>query len=157
MALTPLAPDNWPWVPARLVRGHRVASGQNADPRFPGGTLAMQRPHFVRRGLDLSHFHGGTLNLQITPRRAIVKQPRVTFEHLRWHPVEPAETFSFFDAWVDHGLGAVKALVYLPHPETKPAHFQDDGVIEVLAPFVPGLRDGMTLLLAIDPQQMALD
>ena len=33
-------------ITARLLPGHRVASGQNGNPRFPGGTMRMQLPHF---------------------------------------------------------------------------------------------------------------
>lgn len=116
----------------------------------------MQRPHFARRGLDLSRFHGGTLNLQVSPRRVIVKRPRHTFEFLRWHPVEPAETFSFFDARLRQGHAVIDALVYRPHPQTKPEHFQADDVLEVLAPWVEGLAYGVAVELSIDPRQMVL-
>ena len=44
--------------PARIVPGHRVASGQNGNPLFPGGTLKMQTPFFQALGLDLSDLFG---------------------------------------------------------------------------------------------------
>ena len=58
-----------------LVGGHRVASGPNQDPRFPGGTLAMQLPHFLRHGVDLGAFrHEG----RATARQALeIKGPVV--------------------------------------------------------------------------------
>jgi hypothetical protein len=31
-------------VNAGILQGHRVASGQNGNPLFPGGTLRMQIP-----------------------------------------------------------------------------------------------------------------
>jgi hypothetical protein len=46
-------------IPASIVQGHRVASGLNGNPRFPGGTLRMQLPlrptlPFVAAGLPPS-------------------------------------------------------------------------------------------------------
>lgn len=148
---------SWPVNAARLVCGHRVASGLNGDPRFPGGTVAMQRPHFARLGLDLSSFHLGTLNLSIAPRRYRVLRPWRTFEHLKWHPVEPAETFSFFEARLRHGGESHAALIYLPHPETKPEHFQAADVLEVLAPWIEGLDYDQMVELEIDPAQMVVE
>ena len=155
--MTPALSANWTWVPAHVTRGHRVASGLNGNPRFPGGTLAMQRPYFAQRGLDLGRFHGGTLNLRIAPRHAVVKRPRLTFEQVRWHPEDPPETFSFFDAQLRHDGHIVDALVYRPHPQTKPTHFQADDILELLAPFVPGLGYGIAVDLATDPSQMVLE
>ena len=45
--------SNWQVVAVRIVQGHRVASGQNGNPLFPGGTLRMQAPFFQALGLDL--------------------------------------------------------------------------------------------------------
>ena len=147
----------WPAYPARIVRGHRVASGLKGDPRFPGGTVAMQRPHFARLGLDLGGYHPGTLNVSIAPRRYRVVRPWRTFERLQWHPVEPAETFSFFEARLRHDGRSHEALIYLPHPETKPEHFQAADVLEVLAPWIDGLGYDLPVELEIDPAQMVLE
>lgn len=65
-------------VPARVVRGHRVASGGNGDARFPGGTLRMQMPHFLACGLDLAVFHIGTVNVSIAPLRYRVLRARTS-------------------------------------------------------------------------------
>lgn len=114
----------------------------------------MQRPHFALHGLDLSDFFAGTLNICIAPRRCEVVRPRQTIEMLRWHPTEPAETFSFFDARLWHPGGVVRALIYRPHPQTKPEHFQPDDVVEVLAPWIAGMSYGAQVQLAADPQQL---
>ena len=147
----------WPISSVRIVRGHRVSSGLNGDPRFAGGTLTMQREHFARLGLDLSDYHNGTLNVCIKPQRYRVIRPWRTFEQLKWHPTEPAETFSFFNARLHKGKQTYNALIYFPHPETKPEHFQAAGVLEVLAPWIEGLEYGLTVDLAIDPAQMILE
>ncbi|MBK8040044.1 MAG: hypothetical protein IPK22_23375 [Verrucomicrobiaceae bacterium] len=147
---------SWPVHPARIIRGHRVASGLNGDPRFPGGTVAMQLPHFARLGLDLSAYHQGTLNVDISPLTYRPLKPRQTFEHVQWHPVEPAETFSFFDARLLHAGQTHEVLIYFPHPETKPEHFQAPTTLEILAPWIEGLSYETIIQLAIDPEQMIL-
>ncbi len=143
-------------VPATLVRGHRVASGGNGDRRFPGGTLAMQAPHFRERGLDLGRFYPATLNLSLAPKRYVVRRAALTLRQVAWHPTEPAEDFSFFDAAVrKYGGDWVAGLIYYPHPDTKPAHFQPPDLLEVLAEtWIPDLGYGDVVELAVDPDQI---
>jgi hypothetical protein len=151
-------PTSWPEVSARIVRGHQVASGRNGNPRFPGGTIRMQLPHFRSLGLDLSPFYPGTLNVSIAPRRYLVLRPRVTFKALKWHPIEPAEDFSFFDVrLVRDDQPSVDGLIYHPHPDTKPEHFQQPDVLELLFPFVEGLSVATQLRLAVPPDQMIFE
>ena len=147
-----------PMITARLVEGHRVASGLNGNPRFPGGTLRMQFPHFLARGLDLNSFHLATLNVSIAPLAYRVLQARHTFTNVKWHPTEPAEDFSFFDVRVSCPDGtAVAGYIYYPHPDTKPEHFQQPDVLELLLPFVKGLHYGMTLRLEVPADQMVFE
>ena len=84
---------------ATIIQGHRVASGLNGNPAFPGGTLRMQAPFFKARGLDLAPYYPGTLNVAIAPFRYRVVHAPWTFPLVKWHPVDPAETFSFFHVW----------------------------------------------------------
>ena len=131
-----------------VVRGHRVASGASGDPRFPGGTLAMQRPHFRERGLDFSGWPSATINISVAPLRYRVETPWRTFREVAWHPTEPAEDFSFFRCRVE----GVEALVYHPHPDTKPEHEQPDDVLEILArEWIDGLGYGDGVVLHVDP------
>lgn len=145
-------------ITARLVEGHRVASGLNGNPRFPGGTLRMQFPHFLERGLDLSAFHLGTLNVSIVPLAYRVLKARHTFTKVKWHPTEPAEDFSFFNVHVVcPDQTPVSGLIYFPHPDTKPEHFQQPDVLELLLPFVEGLHYGMALRLEVPADQMVFE
>jgi hypothetical protein len=158
MHMTQPTSSNWAEVSARVVRGHQVASGRNGDPRFPGGTVRMQIPHFRSLGLDLSPFFPGTLNLSIAPCRYRVLKPRLTFKAVKWHPTEPAEVFSFFDVRLLRDEGPpVEGLIYHPHPETKPEHFQQPDVLEFLFPFVDGLAVTSGLRLAIPRDQMLIE
>ncbi|HYF37382.1 MAG TPA: hypothetical protein VD994_18925 [Prosthecobacter sp.] len=148
---------NWQSVSGTIVRGHRVASGLNGDPRFPGGTLAMQRPCFAALGLDLVEMHAGTLNVSIVPARYEMRQPRWTFPLVKWHPTEPAETFSFVQARMECPNGEdVSGWIYHPHPETKPEHFQSPDVLEVLMPFVEGLDYGTRVMLWVPVEEMGI-
>jgi hypothetical protein len=142
-------------VRATVLPGYGVASGRSGDPRFPGGTLAMQTPYFRERGLDLAPYHSGTLNLSIAPSRYRVLRPRLTLRDVRWHPTEPAEDFSFFDCRLTTDAGATAAgLIYYPHPETKPDHVQPDDVLEVLSPWIAGLGYGDGVVLEVREEQI---
>ncbi|OAI57290.1 hypothetical protein AYO49_02330 [Verrucomicrobiaceae bacterium SCGC AG-212-N21] len=144
-------------IPATIVRGHRVASGEKADPRFPGGTIRMQAPYFRERGLDLAPYQSATLNVSIAPWQYRVVHPRYTFKAVKWHPTEPAEDFSFFDVRLqvqDETREAVTGLIYFPHPETKPEHFQSPDVLELLLPWMVGMEYGMRVLLEVPEEQM---
>lgn len=147
----------WQAFPARVVRGHRVASGQNGNPLFPGGTLRMQMPFFAAHGLDLGAYHGGTLNVSIAPLEYHVLVPRLTFRAVKWHPTEPAEDFSFFDVRLSRDdAPPVSGLIYFPHPDTKPAHFQKPDVLELLLPFVEGLVCDSDIRLEVPAEQMRI-
>jgi hypothetical protein len=144
-------------VAARIVQGHRVASGQNGNPLFPGGTLQMQTPFFRALGFDLGRYHGGTLNVSIAPRHYRVVAPRLTYRAVKWHPTEPAEDFSFFDVrLLRDNLHPVEGLIYFPHPETKPTHFQAPDVLELLLPFVEGLAYGTEIQIEVPSMQILI-
>lgn len=142
-------------VPAVVVPGHRVASGLNGDPRFPGGTIRMQLPHFAALGLDLSGLHPGTLNVRVAPLTWQAREPAHTFRAVRWHPTEPAEDFSFFHLRLHPEAGSpVEGWIYLPHPQTKPEHFQAPDVLELLLPWTDGLDYGARVSLEVPEQEM---
>ncbi len=147
----------WTRIEGNVTAGHGVASGQADDPRFPGGTIALQTPFFRHRGLDFSVFHPGTLNVAIAPGRYSVKRARATFRGVKWSPLVPAEDFSFFDCRVVTADGDERqGLIYYPHPETKPEHFQAPDVLEVLTSYIEGLGIGDAVTLIVDDEQMEI-
>ncbi len=144
-------------VPGRVVEGHGVASGRAGDPRFPTGTIRLQLPVFAARGVDLSMFHPGTINVSIAPRRWELVRPDHTLRDVRWHDVEPPEDFSFVRIGFVGPRGTRHpAMVYFPHPDTKPDHAQPDDVVEVLAPHVAGLSVGDEVVLVVDPDAIMI-
>jgi len=151
------AGGSWIRVRGVVVPGHGVASGQAVDPRFPGGTLALQFPHFEAAGLDLSPFHRATINLSIHPRRLVPRRPFRVFRQVRWHDTAPPEDFSFFTCRLRRPpREPVAGLIYYPHPETKPEHFQDPCTVEILAPRFPGLSYADVLELELRSEEVSL-
>lgn len=145
-------------ISVRVVAGHQVASGRNGDPRFPGGTLRMQAPHLLALGFDISPYHAGTINVSLAPRRYQAVKAPITFRQVKWHPTEPAEDFSFFDVRVLRSENSpLDGKIYYPHPDTKPEHFQQPDVLELLLPFMEGLSTGTTLILEIPKEQLLIE
>lgn len=138
-----------------VVRGHGVASGQGGDPRFPGGTIQMQRAAFKTFGLGLDRYFPGTINVSIHPHRYVVRRAKHTLRQVKWADNAPPEDFSFFDCRLVFKCGEpVPGLIYYPHPETKPEHFQDSATLEVLSEYIDGLHYGAPLVLELDPAQL---
>jgi hypothetical protein len=142
-------------IEGRVIRGHGVASGRAGDERFPAGTLGLQLPIFESLGLKLDGFYHGTINVSLAPLVPQPQQPLVTFRDVQWHPGCAAEDFSFFDIRVaGPDRLPVSAYIYWPHPETKPEHFQDPHVVEVLAPHLEDVSEGLPAWLWVDPSRM---
>lgn len=113
----------------------------------------MQIPHFLEGGLDLRDWHRATVNLSVAPLIYEIVEPRITFRSLKWHPAEPAEDFSFFNCAIE----GREALIYFPHPDTKPEHEQPDDVLEIWAKeLIPGISYGDTVSLSVPEKQMRL-
>lgn len=146
-----------PWLPGVVVAGHGVASGRAKRDQFPGGAIRLQTPVFARLGLDLTAYHPGTINVDVSPARASVVAPRHRFELVEWLPGYPPETFSFVDIEIRVGDRDYAALLFYPHPETKPEHFQEPGVLEVLAAYIEGVAVGDPVFVRLAAGQVELD
>lgn len=143
----------------QVVKGHQVASGKNLNPLFPGGTLAMQTPVFRKLGLDLSQFHPATVNVSIAPRDYKIISADVVFQDVAWHPTEPPEDFSFvkIEARLTSDAAWTRGLIYYPHPETKPAHHQPAGLLELLLEsFIRELNYGSEIQIRVPENKIIL-
>lgn len=145
-------------VKATIVKGHGVASGKSPDPHFQAGTIAMQKPVFHALGLDLDEYYSGTVNLSIAPLKYKIKKAKYTFRNVLWSHTAPPEDFSFFDCRILYGRAqtAADGLIYFPHPETKPQHFQPVDVLEVLTAYIEDLSYGAELLLELNDEQLTV-
>ncbi len=142
----------------QIVKGHGVASGRAGDPRFPEGTLALQWPIFEKNGLNLNGYYRATINISVFPLKPNPINPTHTFKNVKWHADCPAEDFSFFEVSLSVGLSkCVTGLIYWPHPETKPEHFQDPSVIEVTAPKIDEVSSNDSVRLWVDPRTIFFD
>ncbi len=146
-----------------LVAGHGVASGRSiVDRRFPGGTIRLQEKFFRDRGLDLDAyfprgFVRGTLNIRFSRGIVAIKHPDFTFRAVAWTDLFPPENF-FLTGWtVIHGGRDYPGLLYIPDPETKPDHFQDRRVLEVIAESIPEISVGDALSLTFDSDAVDID
>jgi hypothetical protein len=147
--------SHWISLKGVIKQGHGVASGKSGDPRFPHGTIEMQKPFFAEKGLYLDRYFPGTINVSVYPHKYAIKNPKYTFRNVKWALAEPAEDFSFFDCRILlDDRPPLEGLIYYPHPETKPEHFQEPEVLEIITQFIQDLNYGDELILEIDGLQL---
>jgi hypothetical protein len=148
--------NNWIQIKGSVREGYGVASGKSGNPRFPKGTIAMQKPFFREQGLNLDAYFAGTINLAIAPLKYEIKQAKHTFKNIKWSPQDPAEDFSFFDCQIlINPTRVLDGLIYYPHPETKPEHFQPTDILEIMTFFIDRLNYGDEMILEVDSQQIS--
>jgi hypothetical protein len=145
---------NTPWISVRgvLAEGYRVASGPSKD--YPYGALDRQRPLFKERGLDLSGYFNGTLNVDIRPNVFQIIKPEFTFKNVEWTDLHPSEHFSFSHCRVVYDDVKYEGWVYYPHPETKKRNFQDPSLLEVIASLIPDIKYGDEVEVQVNPERI---
>ena len=143
-------------VRAKVVPGYGVASGKGNDKRYPLGTLKAQREHFRERGLDLSPFFMGTMNVDIVPLTYSLGTPRYYFEAIHWSEHIPPENFYFFDVVLFYEDVPYHGFVYMPDPATKVEHEQKRSVLELILPKIEGIIDGVSVELDIPDEQLTI-
>jgi hypothetical protein len=109
------AARQWTVVTGTILAGHQVASKPSAH--YPQGTIEMQEPFFRERGLDLTGFFRGTLNISIAPRQFHLQRATHFFHRSNGHEHHPPENFSFCRCRVTVAGRTVDGWVYYPHPE----------------------------------------
>jgi hypothetical protein len=146
---------HWTSIPGRIAQGYRVASGPSAD--YPYGALDRQRPIFASRGLDLSRYFNGTLNIDIHPHTFLMLKPEHTFRHVEWTDMHPPEHFSFSRCKVIFRNVEYDGWVYYPHPETKIRNFQNPSLLEVIAMPIPEIQYGDDVDVLVNPSEITID
>ena len=138
----------------KIKRGHGVASGKAGDPRYPEGTLKMQYPYFKDRGLDLSPYFLGTINLDIAPFIYEIRRPKLFLENVNWSEFIPPENFYFFDLVLYYKNKSYQGLIYMPDPATKVEHEQKKTVLELILPKIHELNYGDQVEIEVFPDQL---
>jgi hypothetical protein len=144
----------WLMVPGVIVRGHEVASRRSEH--YPEGTIAMQIPFFKERGLDLTPYYRGTLNISISPYKCRVKKAEYRFSKVDWTPNHPPEDFSFSRCHLIFQGETYEGWIYYPHPETKIRHHQNDSLMEVIAQYISGIGYGAKIEVKVKPSEIDL-
>tara|TARA_R110002033_G_scaffold160520_1_gene196857 strand:- start:272 stop:745 length:474 start_codon:yes stop_codon:yes gene_type:complete len=143
-------------VKAIVKQGHGVASGKAKDPRYPKGTLKAQYEHFLQKGLDLSPYFLGTINVDIAPYSFKILKPKYFLEDIHWSPFIPPENFYFFEVSLHLNENSYKGLIYMPDPATKAEHFQNPSILEVILPKIDELKYGDNVIIEVDEKQIQL-
>jgi hypothetical protein len=133
------------WLPGVVVPGYGVASGTGRDRRYPAGTIQLQQPHFLERGIDLSGYYPGTLNVDLAPLAPVPTLPVFDGVICWFDGLE--ERFLLSPVELDAKGRRHAGLWYYPHPQTKPAHFQRGTVVELLLPWIEGIQAGDKVLV----------
>ena len=144
----------WTQLTGILMRGHQVASRPSAA--YPYSSLEKQKPYFKERGLDLSPYFNGTLNISIAPLKFEMTHPELTFPLVEWTDLHPPETFSFSRCKVWFERKAYEGWVYYPHPETKKTHFQNPSLIEVITHEIANIKYGDAIEIEVNPQEITI-
>lgn len=139
-----------------ICEGHGVASGKSDNQRYPRGTLNQQLPYFRERGLDLSTYFLGTINLNIAPYHFKIGKPKYYFKSVPWSDYIPPENFYFFDVIFFFRDREYKGLIYMPDPLTKVDHIQELAILELILPRISGLSNGMKVCIEIVDEQLQL-
>ena len=116
----------------------------------------MQMPHFRRQGLDLTAYFGGeffkgTLNVSIEPLLWEIVRPEFVIRDVRWTNLQPPENFFLSPAALAYRGQYHRAMLYIPDPATKPAHFNPPHIVDVLAARIPGISYGSEVELSYNP------
>jgi len=145
--------DHWITLKGRLMKGYRVASGPSeAYPEY--GSIEKQKPHFKALGLNLDRMFNGTLNISIEPYQFEMMRPEHTFEKVKWTELTNPEDFHFSQCRVAFQGREYSSWVYYPDPKTKKEHFQSASTIEVLAPFIEGIKYGDEINISLNSMEI---
>ncbi len=138
------------------MQGYGVASGKSATTIYPAGSIAMQAPYFKALGLDLEGYFMGTINVSVAPVEVVGVNAAMCFPDVVWTSIHGSETFSFSPCKLQYAELECEALVYWPHPETKPAHVQEITILEIIAPPIPNLEYGDSVTLSVNLNEIIL-
>jgi hypothetical protein len=136
-------------IEGKVIVGYGVASGKGKDPRYPNGTLMLQLPYFKEKGLDLSSYFRGTINIDISPYTFTIKKPTYYITDIDWSKHIPPENFYFFEVTLLFKEKKYNGLIYMPDPKTKNDHHQINTMLEVLMPHIEGIENGVAVKLEI--------
>lgn len=147
--------SHWVQVDGIVIRGYGAASGRSLGSEAEG-TIAQQIPHFRELGLDLSDCYPATINVSIAPMEFTIHNPRYEFNGVAWTQDHAPEDFSFCQCRLRVRGAMYDALLYYPHPETKPGHFHPRSTAEIVSRYIGGITPGTNVSLFLDSTEVRI-
>ena len=142
-------------VKGKIKEGYGVASGKSQNNPYPEGTIKMQLSYFKKLGLDLSNYFFGTLNVNIKPLNFKLIKADYYFPQVNWYK-DLKEDFSFVEIELVYQNKNYQGFLYYPHPETKPAHFQDASIMELIFPKIKDINYGDEVIVLINKDKILI-
>lgn len=91
--------------------GHGHASGCRST-KYPEGTINLQKPAFLEKGVDITHCFSGTINLNIAPHAFTFLEPEIILTDVAWKVGRRPENFYLARAIVLHEIhGEISGLL----------------------------------------------
>ena len=150
-----MSKNQWVTLKGKLIKGYRVASGPSeAYPEY--GSIEKQKPYFKKLGLNLDRMFNGTLNISIAPYEFVMAKPEYKFKKVKWTELTNAEDFFFSQCKIIFRGKEYKGWVYYPDPKTKKDHFQSASTVEVLAPFIEGIKYRNKLEISLNSAEIKI-
>lgn len=139
-------------IEGTIKRGLQIASGTNPDRSLRlNNTIALQRPFFKEHTLPgVDQLHNGTINVDISPREFRITKPAYEITCTWFEDV--TETFWFVPVQIEYGHVRTTGYIYYPCPSAIKSH--PDTLVELLAPFVPGIVYGNPIAFLVSQEHL---
>ena len=138
-----------------IIKGHGVASGRNLIDQM--GTIERQKSYFLARGLDLSHCFNGTINVDIKPLTVARINADLYFEAVDWNKNIGHENFSLVHCVIWFNGASSAGYIYYPDPQPKPGHFHSSSTLELIAPKIKHITNGLPIEIEVNGQSIAVN
>ncbi len=138
-----------------LIKGYQIASGTSPITPYKDGSIKLQKPFFEEKGFCMKGLHLATLNIDIPNHEFTIIKPTYHFDNLKWEKDFPAETFSIVSCTLVYKTKQYDVYIYYPHVETKSDHIQKKSTLEILSPFIDGIKYGDKVEVLIDTKNIS--
>jgi len=84
-------------------------------------------------------------------------KPEYKFKKVKWTELTNAEDFLLSRCKIKFQGKEYNGWVYYPDPKTKKEHFQSTSTVEVLAPFIKGIKYGNKLEISLNSIEIKIN
>lgn len=142
---------------ASVVPGQQNASGGAENSWYPGGTIALQRPHFLRAGVRMESCHNATINVELAGRPDALLHLKAATHAVEstWFPGK-FELHLLEPIKLTHKGVEYDGFLYEPYVATRHVPSNKRVQNEVLCPLIPGLKYGDDVAISVDPSHVVV-